>query len=88
MRASVSYALPTYVENLVLIGTAAHAAEYRVGPGHGHDGHDHDHDRNRHRSHPMSVIKDTWRFLVQRKLWPAADAPERMTAQWVSRSNA
>ena len=23
-------------------------------------------------SHPMSVINDTWRFLVQRKLWPVA----------------
>ena len=24
------------------------------------------------RSHPMSVFKDIWRFLVQRKLWPVA----------------
>ena len=32
----------------------------------------HDHDRNDLWSHPMSVINDTWRFLVQRRLWPVA----------------
>ncbi len=30
------------------------------------------HDRNHLWSHPMSVITDTWRFLVQRRLWPVA----------------
>ena len=30
-----------------------------------------DHDR-RHWSHPMTVFTDTWRFLVERKLWPVA----------------
>ena len=30
------------------------------------------HDRNDLWSHPMSVINDTWRFLVQRRLWPVA----------------
>ena len=32
----------------------------------------HDHDRDHLWSHPMSVLNDTWRFLVQRRLWPVA----------------
>ena len=32
----------------------------------------HDHDRNHHWSRTMSVLNDTWRFLVQRRLWPVA----------------
>ena len=30
------------------------------------------HDRSDLWSHPMSVLNDTWRFLVQRRLWPVA----------------
>ena len=32
----------------------------------------HDDHRDHLWSHPMSVLNDTWRFLVQRRLWPVA----------------